>query len=483
MLRTKIICTVGPAYRAPDMLCQLVRAGMDVARLNMSHGDLVEHGENIARIRRASEEAGRPVAILLDLQGPKLRVGTMQEGGVELIEGQEVILTTRDIVGHDGELPVQFQDLPQHVLPGERILLDDGLLELQVTRAEGPEISCRVITGGVLQSRKGMNLPQASLSIPAVTDKDRRDLRFALEQGVDWIGMSFVRTAEEVRILKDLIRQSGAGSELTPVVAKIEKPEAVESIDAIIEAADGAMVARGDLGIEIPPEEVPLAQKMIIRKCNRAGKPVITATQMLDSMIRNPRPTRAEASDVANAVFDGTDALMLSGETAVGKYPLRSIETMARIAGYAEEHMPALSRDQHPMDRPPSDIAEGVSYASYETARYLGAAAIITPTLSGYTARVVSKYRPQASIVAVTPDPAVQRRLMMYWGVHPLLASRADHTDTIVGHAVMAARDHGLVVDGDVVVITGGTANSPPGTTNVMRVQVVGDILDEDSAG
>ena len=483
MLRTKIVCTIGPACRSPRVLRELIHAGMSVARLNMSHGDLVEHQENILRIREASDALARPVAILMDLQGPKLRLGMIKDGGVVLMDGHEVVLTTRGIVGSEDELPVQFEDLPLHVTVGERVLLNDGLLELEVTAVEQTEIYGRVITGGSLRSNQGLNLPQASLSIPAITEKDRRDLRFGLNLRVDWIGLSFVRSADEISALKGLIAQQDVSSSRTPVVAKIEKPEAVENIDAIVEASDAIMVARGDLGIETPPEEVPVAQKMIIKKCNRAGKPVITATQMLDSMMRNPRPTRAEASDVANAVFDGTDALMLSGETAVGRYPLKSTKTMAKIAGYAETHMPTFVRHDHPLGRLPVDIAEGVSYAAYETARHLGAAAIITPTLSGYTARMVSKYRPQASIVAVTPDAAIQRRLMLHWGVYPLRARRADSTDEIVAHAVSAAKDSGLVSDGDVVVVTGGAANSPPGTTNIMKVQVVEDILGEVSSG
>jgi len=477
MPRTKIVCTIGPASRSSDMLRELIVAGMDVARLNMSHGDWAEHGENISRIRAVSGNVGKPVAILLDLQGPKLRVGAMQKGGVELIEGHEVVLTTRDVVGHEGVVPVQYAQLPKHVVPGEHILMDDGLLELEVSRVEGPDIHCRVITGGILRSHKGMNLPRASFSIPAITEKDRRDLLFALDHQVDWIGLSFVRTADEVLALKKLIEQHTNFGQPTPVVAKIEKPEAVDNIDAIIEAADAIMVARGDLGIETSPEEVPLMQKMIIAKCNSAGKPVITATQMLDSMMRNPRPTRAEASDVANAIFDGTDALMLSGETAVGKYPLESLQTMVRIVEYAEAHMPRLSPTKRVEVQRPSSVAEGVSHATCQTAQELDAAAIITPTMSGYTARMVSKYRPRVPIVAVTPNPAVQRRLMLHWGVCPLLVERADSTDAMIARAVEAARLHDFVKPGDIVVITGGTAGSPPGTTDLMKVQVIERIL------
>ncbi|MFN2168729.1 MAG: pyruvate kinase, partial [Anaerolineae bacterium] len=336
MLRTKIVCTIGPASREPDTLVQLIRAGMNVARLNMSHGDRDFHASNVKRVREAASRVGRPVAVLVDLQGPKLRVGQMGDG-VLLPAGSQVVLTTEDVVASPEKVPVQFKRLPLAVRPGDPILLDDGLLELVVRGITDVAVTCQVVTGGMLTSNKGMNLPKADLSIASITEKDQEDLRFALEQGADWIALSFVRKAKEVYDLKDMIRRYGPAGRATPVVAKIEKPEAVENIDSIIAAADGIMVARGDLGIETSPEAVPMVQKSIIRKCNLAGVPVITATQMLDSMIRNPRPTRAEASDVANAILDGTDAIMLSGETAVGKYPVRTVQTMARIAALVEE--------------------------------------------------------------------------------------------------------------------------------------------------
>ncbi|MGD2176559.1 MAG: pyruvate kinase, partial [Anaerolineae bacterium] len=323
MLRTKIVCTIGPATREPDMLRQLILAGMNVARLNFSHGGQEFHGENVSRIRRVSAELDQPVAILVDLQGPKLRVGDMGPEGIPLAAGEELILTNRPIVGHavgeDGQLaevPLQYASLPGEVRPRDRILIDDGLLELQVLETSANDIRARVITGGQLKSNKGLNLPNAALSIPAITEKDWDDLEFAVAAGADWIALSFVRSAEEVCQLKERIAELSEFGRPVPVIAKIEKPEALERIDAIIEATDGIMVARGDLGIETAPEKVPMGQKMIIGKCNAAGVPVITATQMLDSMIRNPRPTRAEASDVANAILDGTDAVMLSGETA-----------------------------------------------------------------------------------------------------------------------------------------------------------------------
>ncbi len=467
MLRTKIVCTIGPACRAPAILRQMIVAGMDVARLNFSHGDQASHAADIAALRAAAAELNRPLAILADLQGPKLRVGQMQEEGVLLEDGQEVILTTRHIVGHAGEIPVQYAELPQHVQPGERILLDDGLIELEVKESAGTEIRCFVHTGGVLTSNKGMNLPQASLAIPAITDKDRDDLRFALAQGVDWVALSFVRAASEVEELKALIGDAGV-----PVIAKIEKPEALAHIEDIVRVADGIMVARGDLGIETSPEAVPMAQKRIIALCDLMDKPVITATQMLDSMIRNPRPTRAEASDVANAVLDGTDAVMLSGETAAGKYPLLSVQTMVRIIQEAERESLGQCKARPPRPHGLS-IAEAVCHASCQTAEDLGAAAIIAPTLSGYTARTLSAFRTPFPIVAVTPDPVVQRRLNLYWGVYPIHAPRSEGSDAIITGAVEAARQQGFVRPGDTVVVTAGAAGSGPGTTNLMKVHIV----------
>jgi pyruvate kinase len=473
VLRTKIVCTIGPASRAPEMLRELMLAGMDVARLNFSHGSQSYHGENIECIRAVAAEVGKPIAILTDLQGPKLRVGEMEGEGVLLLSGEEVVLTTRPIVGHGGEVPVQYAKLPRDVEAGDRILIDDGLLELEVLSTGEMDITCRVITGGLLQTNKGMNLPRASHAIPAITDKDRRDLRFVLEQQVDWVALSFVRNQGEVRELKEMIRGLSTSRYSVPVVAKIEKPEAVDDIDGIIEAADAIMVARGDLGIETSPEDVPIVQKMIIAKCNVVGKPVITATQMLNSMMQNPRPTRAEASDVANAIFDGTDAIMLSGETAVGKYPLEALRTMVRIAREAERSELESVARPHPPRRPVTSIANAVSHATYETACDLEAAAIITPTISGHTARVISKYRPCCPIIAITPSPVVQRQLALYWGVRALLSRRTESTDETIADAVRAAQEHGLVKQGDVVVITAGAAGSGPGTTDIMKVQVV----------
>ncbi len=476
LLRTKIVCTIGPTSRAPEMLTRLVQVGMSIARLNFSHGTAEFHAENIQRIREAAAALGKPVAILGDLQGPKLRVGIMQEGGVPLAAGETLILTTEPITGAPGRAPVQYEKLPEVVDPGDRILIDDGLLELVVTDVAGQEITTRVLTGGILSSNKGLNLPRAALSIPAITEKDREDLRFAIEQGIDWIALSFVRTAQEVWDLKQAIRELSAFGHQTPVIAKIEKPEAIDNIDEIIAAVDGIMVARGDLGIEISPEAVPMLQKMIIQKCNAAGKPVITATQMLDSMIRNPRPTRAEASDVANAILDGSDAIMLSGETASGKYPLEAVETMVRIACEVESQSVGR-RVQRSSTRTGRTFAEAVAHASVETALDLSARAIVTPTTSGSTARIISRFRPPCPIVAVTPNPFTQRELVLFWGIYPLMSHRGATTDEVINDAVETAQRAGYVGEGDVVVVTGGSVEGGGGTTNLMKVHLIECVL------
>jgi pyruvate kinase len=475
MHRTKIVCTIGPASRGPEMLRRLVEAGMDVARLNLSHGSQAEHAENVERIRAAAEEADRPVAIMADLQGPKLRVGEMAEGGVRLEPGDRATFVTGDVVGRSPDaLPVQNERFAHLVSPGDRVLLDDGLIEMRVESVEGDEVHCRVVVGGRLQSNKGINLPGVSVDLPSLTDKDRDDLARALEWGVDWVALSFVRAAEDVNELRALIEELSGSQNPPPVMAKIEKPQALAHIDAIIEAVDAVMVARGDLGIEIPAEEVPLAQKRLIAKSNRAGIPVVTATQMLESMIRQPRPTRAEASDVANAILDGTDALMLSGETSIGAYPVEAVRTMARIACEVEAHVPEKPQPFRPSKENLNlSIADAVGRAAREAAQDLEAAAIVCPTASGYTARTMSRYRPNSPIIAITPDARVQRRLMLHWGVTPLLAPRSDNTDEMITHAVETARKRDLIDAGDVVVITAGAARSEPGTTNLMRVRVV----------
>jgi len=476
MRRTKIVCTIGPATRDPEMLKQLMKAGMDVARLNFAHGSYAIHAENVERIRSAAAAVNKPVAIQVDLQGPKLRIGAVLESGIPLEAEREVTLTTEDIVGESpAAIPVKNEAFPEFVEPGDHILIDDGAIELGVVAVQGPQVRCKVLVGNTLKSNKGINLPGVAVDLPAITDKDRKDLARALEWEVDWVALSFVRSADDLRELKGLIRSRHGSEAAVPVIAKIEKPQALDNIEEIIQFADAVMVARGDLGIEIAPEKVPVAQKHIIRLCNRRGLPAITATQMLESMVRNPRPTRAEASDVANAIWDGTDAVMLSAETSIGAYPLEAVRTMDRIA--RETELQPTRSDIQPFEASEHDldlsIADAVGRAAREAADDLKATAIITPTVSGYTATIMSRYRPYSPIVAITPDPRVQRRLMLYWGVTPMLGPRTDNTDEIIAHAIEAARERGLVQKGDVLVITGATAASQPGTTNLMRVHVV----------
>jgi pyruvate kinase len=450
---------------------------MNVARLNMSHGTHEYHSETIDRIRMLSEELNKPIAILADLQGPKLRVGKMQPDGVKLVEGEELILTTEDIIGGPGRVPIQYQELPNNVEPGEIILLDDGLLELKVQRTTATEIFTEVIVGGILKDNKGMNLPDASLDIGALTDKDREDVRFALDRQVDWIALSFVRRGSDVEELRAIIQRDTSFGRSTPIISKIEKPEAVKNIDEIIDASDAIMVARGDLGIETSPEAVPMVQKMIIAKCHAVAKPVITATQMLDSMIRNPRPTRAEASDVANAVLDGTDAIMLSGETASGSYPVQSVRTMVKIAEEAER-VRELSPNRFVYEQPRIFSASGaICHAAMQTAHDIKAAAIIAPTVSGNTAKLIAAFRPNVPVVAATPSPMVQRQLCLHWGVYALLTRRFNSTDEVVVDAVRMAQNAGYVHEGDTVILTAGMVGSVRSATNLMMVRTIERVL------
>jgi len=477
MLRVKIICTIGPASREPSILREMIEAGMNVARLNFSHGTHEYHSETIDLVRAASEQAQRPVAILADMQGPKLRTGKMQEGGVPIVAKETLILTTDEIVGTPGRVPIQYKDLPNTVKKGEHILLDDGLLELEVIDHTDTEITTRVIIGGILNSNKGLNLPDASLNIPAVTEKDIADARFALSRQVDWIAQSFVRTAQEVRDLKALIQEGSSFGRTVPVIAKIEKPDAIKNIDAIIGASDAIMVARGDLGIETAPEAVPMVQKSIISKCLAAAKPVVTATQMLDSMIRNPRPTRAEASDVANAVLDGTDAIMLSGETASGLYPVETVRTMAKIASEAERVRETQNFNIKYNQPTIFSSAGAVCHAAVTTANDTKARAIIAPTVSGSTARLMSAFRPHVPLIAITPSPMVQRQLCLFWGTYPLLTRRLSNMDEVVTDAINVAQRHGYVSPGDTVVLTAGVVGNVRNATNLMMVRTIERVL------
>ncbi len=477
MLRVKILCTIGPSSRDLPILRQLIEAGMNVARLNMSHGTHEYHAETIDRVRALAEQMGKPIAILADLQGPKLRVGRMQGDGVPLIVGEELILTTEEIEGQPGRVPIQYKELPHNVKPGETILLDDGLLELEVVDATDTEIRTRVVIGGLLTNHKGMNLPHASLDIGAITDKDREDVKFALDRQVDWIALSFVRRGSDVHELKEIIRRESTFGRATPVISKIEKPEAVRNIDEIIAASDAIMVARGDLGIETSPEAVPMVQKMIISKCHAAAKPVITATQMLDSMIRNPRPTRAEASDVANAVLDGSDAIMLSGETASGSYPVQSVRTMAKIAEEAERVRDGL-QVRIIYEQPEVFTASGaICHSAMQTATDIKAKAIIAPTISGNTAKLIAAFRPTVPVIAVTPSPMVQRQLCLHWGIYPLLTRRLNTTDEVVTDAVRVAQGAGYITESDTIVLTAGIVGGVRSATNLMMVRTIERVL------
>lgn len=428
MRKTKIVCTMGPSCGTTAILKEMIEAGMNVARLNMAHGDNDYHQERIRLVREAAAEAGAIVPILMDIKGPEIRLGTLEEGRHELTAGSPIILTTERIEGNSARVSVTYADLPSSVAPGNRILIDDGLLELRVDRAEGTEVYCTAMNDGVLKPRKGVNLPGVRTTLPGVTERDVMHIRFGIEAGVDIIAVSFVRRAEDIHHVRALLNEHGGGH--ITIVSKIENEEGVEALDAIIEASDGIMVARGDLGVQIPAEEVPLIQREMIRKCNAAGKPVIVATQMLDSMQTNPRPTRAEVSDVANAVWQGTDAVMLSGETAAGRYPIESVRMMASIAERAE----ASERERAAAGKPEEGEASGAEAAlawkpsvtevvcrsATEASRELEAAAIVTPTEGGFTPRMVAKYRPEAPIVAVSPHDAVLKPLCLLRGVLPV---------------------------------------------------------------
>ncbi|OPZ75739.1 MAG: Pyruvate kinase [Firmicutes bacterium ADurb.Bin456] len=475
MRRTKIVCTIGPASDDLNTIKKLIQAGMNVARLNFSHGTQEGHGRLFALIRRAAEETGQNVALMLDTKGPEIRLGFFKEEPVRLEDGATVALTTQQVAGDKERIPLSYEGLPGDVRKGDTILLDDGLIELEVLSIKETEIFCRVVNGGEITSQKGVNVPGVTLNLPALTEKDIQDIRFGIKHNVDFIAASFVRKGSDVLDLRRVLEENSAEID---IIAKIENREAVQNLEEIIKVSDGVMVARGDLGVEIPVEEVPLLQKTIIRLCNHSGKPVVTATQMLESMIQNPRPTRAEASDVANAIFDGTDAVMLSGETAAGKYPLEAVRTMARIAERAEA---AIHYGEMPGEKryasPRHTVTDAISFASCATSRDLGAAAIITSTESGHTAKMVAKYRPRALVVAVTPHANVMRKLALTWGVRPLLAASKRNTDEMMSTAVGVSLTAGLIKGGDLVVFTAGMPVGVRGTTNLIRVLTVGDIL------
>jgi pyruvate kinase len=466
---SKIVCTIGPASRNPRMIRKLLEAGMDVARLNFSHGSHEEHGQNIAMLREAAGALKRPLAILADLQGPKIRTGAMAGGGKVLLRaGQKFTITTAKVLGDSTRVSTIFRPLPDEVKSRDRILLADGLIELHVEKVKGHEVICQVANGGLLGEHKGINLPGVKLHVPALTDKDRADLRFALKHGADYIAVSFIRRPEDVLLAKSLIKR--AGKEI-PVIAKLEKPEAIENLEAILTVSDAVMVARGDLGVEMNPERVPVVQKNIIARAREFRRPVITATQMLESMTENPRPTRAEASDVANAIFDGTDAVMLSAETATGKYPVEAVDMMARIIQEAEGSIHEYPRPAtQERLRIPETVAELVCHASRELHMRL----IAVFTHSGFTARLVSRYRPLVPIVAFSPDAAIRRRMALVWGVTSRSIPDISKIEGLAAIAEKRLLEERFVKKGDVIGIVAGTPMGIRGTTNFMKFHVIG---------
>ncbi len=463
--KTKIVCTIGPASQAPETIGELIASGMSVARLNFSHGTYSDHEQKINNIRRIAREMDKPVAILQDLGGPKIRVGHIPDPGIRLEPGQMIILTDQTVEGSLQRISVSYPFLGEAVKAGDRIMLADGFLELRVRSINGSEIHCEVITGGVLTSHKGINLPSGSIPMLSMTDKDHEDLHFGLDHDVDYVALSFVRTAADIQNIKKIIHQKNKN---TPVIAKIEKHEAIDHYEEILEAADGIMVARGDLGVEIPLEEVPGIQKRLIQKANAIGKPVITATQMLRSMVDAPRPTRAEASDVANAVLDGTDAVMLSEETAAGNYPVQAVRYMVRIVAEAEKTYP---HDRYLKMVPEKEISDAVSYAVCVLADHLDAAAILAPTQSGRTATHISRFRPKQPIIAFAPSLTTVRRLLLFRGIYPHLIPDPRDTDDMIEKVSEKALETGDMAEGDLAVITAGHPVSVTGMTNMIRVK------------
>ncbi|MCL6583635.1 MAG: pyruvate kinase [bacterium] len=466
MRKTKIICTIGPASREPAVLEKLIRSGMDVARLNFSHGTRDEHQQTLADIRSISKRLGKPIAVLQDLPGPKLRIGPIAGGEVQLKQGEPFTLTSEPVEGTAQRVSVNYPLMIRDVKIGDTLLLADGSIQLEVIAKGSDKIECRVLSGGTLASHKGINLPGESSSIPAFTSQDEEDLLWGIEQGVDFAALSFIRTAEDLYRAKRLLEQHRSSVHL---IAKIEKRGAVENFDQIIEIADAIMIARGDLGVEIPLEKVPTIQKQLIRKANLAAKPIITATQMLKSMVDAPRPTRAEAADVANAVLDGSDALMLSEETAVGKYPVDTVNIMSNIIQEAEKSFPFWRNLDRKTDCGPLTIEEAVSQASNDLAYYLRARAIITPTESGQTARLVARYRPKVPILAFSRHGSTQRILQLSWGVYPFLLPDFSDLDDMIGQAKRIAASSGWVFPGDTVVFTAGLPLKEAGGTNLIR--------------
>ena len=475
MRKTKIICTLGPSSESEETLRKLMIEGMDVARFNFSHGTHEEQLEKFNRVKRIREELGLPVAALLDTKGPEIRLKTFENDKAELKQGSRFTLTTREVLGNESIVSITYKDLPKDVKAGGRILLDDGLIELLIDEIDDTEIHCTVVNSGVISNRKGVNVPDTNLSMPFISQKDYEDICFGIEHGFDFIAASFTRTAEDILQIRKILEEKNCNN--ISIIAKIENMQGVQNINEIIRVSDGIMVARGDMGVEIPLEEVPVLQKKIIQKVYQAGKQVITATQMLDSMMKNPRPTRAEATDVANAIYDGTSAIMLSGETAAGAYPVEALQTMVKIAERTEIDINYRRRFEEKGTGVITDVTNAISHATCTTGMDLNAAAIITVSKSGRTARMISKFRPTCPIIACTMSESVWRRLNLSWGVQPVIITERDTTDDLFETAVEAAQKKGYVKQGDITVITAGVPLGVSGTTNMLKVQVVGHIL------
>lgn len=473
--KTKIICTIGPASEDEEMLRKLMLNGMNVARLNLSHGNHEEHKKRIDTIKKLREELELPIGIMLDTKGPEIRLGNFKDKEVNLVEGKYFTLTTRDVLGDESISNVSYEGLPKDVSLGDTILIDDGLIELKVVEIKGTDIKCFVKNGGSISDHKGINVPGVKINLPAVTEKDHEDILFAIENDIDFIAASFIRRAENVLEIRKILEENGGGQ--IHIISKIENQEAVDNIEDLLKVSDSLMVARGDLGVEITTEEIPIIQKQLIKKCNKAGKPVTTATQMLDSMIRNPRPTRAEVTDVANAIFDGTDAIMLSGETAAGKYPLESLKIMYNIAIKAESALNYKQILRSKSEENEITSTNAISKATCNTAQDLGASAILTATSSGYTACAVSKFRPKAPIIAATTSKGVMRRLSIVWGVYPVFSTQSVSTDEVIDFSIHSALEKDLIKQGDLIIVTAGIPVGVSGTTNLIKVHTVSEVL------
>ena len=477
MRRTKIVCTMGPNTNSRDLMKKLIETGMDVARFNFSHGDHDEQKMRMDMLKELRKELKTPVAILLDTKGPEIRTGVLKDGKkVNLVTGQTFTLTTVQETGDEDHCSVSYTGLTDDIKEGDTILIDDGLIGLKVKEKTETDIICTIVNGGELGERKGVNVPNVPVRLPAITEKDKEDLKFGVEQKIDFIAASFVRNAECILEIRSYLNKCGAP--YIPIIAKIENSEGIDNIDEIIRCADGIMVARGDLGVEIPAEEVPYLQKLIIQKCNDNYKPVITATQMLDSMIRNPRPTRAEVGDVANAVYDGTDAVMLSGETAQGKYPVEALKMMVHIVESTEQHLDYKEMLEKAGAHRMRNASSALAYATVTTARNLKAACIITPTVSGATARVVSKFKPKTEIIGISPNEDTLRRMQIYWGVRPYCSINANSTDEICSSALDLVRAKQIAETGDTVVLTAGIpspniSGNVAGVSNIMKIAVI----------